>query len=87
MAVLIRPMSPAVAKTLFYRTSIAMVTHLQVWYVTSLYAYATGALGLKVRAEKFVCENFQFSSMHHNQEDCDDDSVISDANVAKIDNA
>ena len=50
-----------------------------------LYSYATAALALKVQAEKFARENFQFSSRLSNQEDGDgddDDSVISAASVA-----
>ena len=82
MAATISSTSLAATMTLLYGAAIDMVTQLQVRYATSLYAYDTTALVLKVQAEKFAHKNFQFSLPHRNQEDDDDDSVIINVSVA-----
>ena len=82
MAATINPMSLAAVMALFYGAATDMVTQLQLRYATLLYSYATAALALKVQAENFDRENFQFFSRLSNQEDGDNDnSVISDASV------
>ena len=82
MTAAINPTSLAAAMAPLYGAAIDMVTQLQLRYATSLYSYATAALALKVQAERFARENFQFSSRRHNEEDGDDASVVSDASVA-----
>ena len=68
--------------TLLYGAPINMVTQFQVQYATSIYAYTMVSLELKIQTKKFARKNFQFLSWRRNQEDCDNDSVISDAGVA-----
>ena len=83
MAAAINPTSLVAAMAPLYEAAIDMVTQLQLRYATLLYSYAMATLALKVQAEKFSHENFQFSSRLSNQEDGDDDdSVISNASVA-----
>ena len=82
MAVAINPTSLAAAMAPLYGAAIDMVTQLQLCYATSLYSYTMAALALKVQAEKFSRENFQFSLWLSNQEDGDGNSVISNESVA-----